>query len=327
MHSTVNREQREKLHSDQLMNELKIIQDNKVSKPSFVLEKERLEKKSMMEMLMKDMEKFEELREQKKKLAEKVFEPMLEEKGVYFKKKIMKHDKFEEMYPRLLEQRQLNPYHVKCARSSHTEAVKSHTPVRKPKKNVGAPSFMEREKQPRITDRIDPDARDHRRKTHILSKTPTMGTKTPRTPPPTTPPTRKPLPKPLLLNPPFMAPLKRPPAVPSPQQSPPRYGNNSQHLSIHQLIDISDRLHDDHISKDERSIKLWNDRKRYMFKPRINEVRYSKKDVRQALNNFDDMIMNMENKKHEFEGGQEKVYKIPISSEKEKRVKKRLMDA
>jgi hypothetical protein len=322
MHSTVNRLQREQLHSDQLMTELKAIQDNTSTKASFVLKREILEKKDMMRMLMADMKKFEDLREQKKLLAEKVFEPMLEEKGVFFNKKLMRKEKFKEMYPRLLGHSQLSQYHAKCSQSNKNEPQRSLTPSKKPINNTGAPSFMNREKQIRIGDRIRPEARDHRNANK--SKTPiyTIDRTISRTPPKSP----KKFPKQILNNPSFMQPLNNHGYKAEAPLRPPKYGSNRGHLSKSQILNVTDRLHGEHVAKQEMIDQLWTDHKKDLFTPKINDIRYDKRDVRKALANFDGMFTRMEAQQSQFMDSPQRVYRIPVTNKTERSVKRSLLN-
>ena len=321
MHSTVNRLQREQLHSDQLMTESRATQDNKSTKASFVLERERLEKKDVIRMLMAEMKKFEDLREQKKELAEKVFEPLLQEKGIYFNKKFMRKEKFKEIYPRLLGHTQLSQYHAKCSQSNKNEPQRSLTPSKKPINNTGAPSFMNREKQIRIGDRINPEARDHRRANK--SKTPnyTIDRTFSRTPLKSA----KKFPKQTLNNPPFMQPLNNHGCKTEAPTPPPKYGSNRGHLSKSQILNVTDRLHEEHMAKQEVKEQLWTDLKKDLFKPKINDIIYSKRDVRKALANFDDMFTRMEAQQSQFMDSPQRVYRIPVTNESERSVKRTLL--
>lgn len=324
MFSTVAKNQREWLHSHELMEELKQIEGANKSSTNFILKKEKMMKQLMIETMEGDMAQLEELREKKKKLAEEVFGPLLEEKGIFFKKKEMTKKNFKEFHPRLLQHGEVSSYHINChgKQQHHSELPKSLTPTKQPKKVIGSPSFMNRKSSSRLKDRIPPSARDARRKKENVAPLATL----PINRHDQRPKSSLKAPKQIEHDAHFMRPLQRTFHAEEEITTIPKYGGTRGDLSQSQVFAVSQRLFEDANSCQINRERLWTDMKKGLFKPCINQTNKPQSEVKKAIQNFDKAFLKMEKEKRELIRTSDRVFDVIVKNDRELSIKKKLLN-
>lgn len=309
MHSTIKKEKREQLHVDALMKTLSVLNQERVSakEKNFLIQRMKMEDQRIMEQVHTNTNELHKLKDLKQKMAEKIIDPILQSKGIYFKPREITPKKFaEEQYSKLMEHGKFHAgYTDKCNdhRGQELEKQRSATP----KKNF---TMITREEgYVRYKDRIPVEARDHR-----LARTPNTkphkvftddwADHTPtsfisRTS------SKKQRPKSALKeldpNTRFLQPLKKSllPAKEEddekPVKLPATHSKSPKRRPAASPIQKSTQLHDELFEKQAYRSQLIADYNRSLFQPKINERKVHHRELLSALDNFDQQFMRMEN--------------------------------
>jgi len=329
MNSTLERIRREKLHAQTLIQQLNTLDGKNNLKEHQIEQTMKDHDREMLDNLNRNEQELNELKEKKKAMAERAFNDYLEQKGVYFHKRVMTKSRFEELHPRLMEHDIYSPFHKR-------RCIPSDQPPVPKKGNLEA--ALERlatshlkKKEPRVKDRVPADARDFRRAKndptvkfvyHHLDKYKEQENERPKS---TTPKKLKPLDETKRFCQP-LSPCCRPhfPKPTEQTESPTRSASPLKSKSQNKTANVdifarSQQMHEEFIYKQQRRQAVLNDEARGMFKPMINSKKLFKHDLHHALNNFDNMFYQLELKRgQDTDNG---VANIPVRDDRDLGVK------